>query len=140
LKSQIYITARSPTCGEKKIKQLPACKAVQTELSIENILHAYLWRWEIEVDFREEKSLLGCGQAQVRNEYSAVIIPAFIAAIYGLMHVATPRIKSTMNTLPRSKWYPNKNNNRISIGDLLNNLRAQLWAKATKNSFSGFVD
>lgn len=127
--------------GSKILYRDPAYLiCTETELSIENILQAYLWRWEIEVDFREEKSLLGCGQAQVRNEHSAVIIPAFIAAIYGLMHIATHRIKSMTNTLPRPKWYPNKNNNRITTGDLLNNLRAQLWAKATKNSFSGFVD
>jgi hypothetical protein len=28
---------------------------------------AYLWRWEIEVNFREEKTLIGCGQSQVRT-------------------------------------------------------------------------
>jgi hypothetical protein len=35
----------------------------ETGLGIEDILQAYIWRWEIEVDFREEKTLLGCGQA-----------------------------------------------------------------------------
>ena len=35
-----------------------------TELEIEKLLQAYLWRWEIEVNFREQKTLLGCGQAQ----------------------------------------------------------------------------
>jgi len=42
----------------------------------------------IEVNFREEKTMLGCGQAQVRNPESAERVPAFIAAIYAMLHLA----------------------------------------------------
>jgi hypothetical protein len=42
--------------------------------------------------------------------------------------------------LPRPKWYPKKDEKRITTGDLLNNLRAQLWAKATELNFSDFVN
>lgn len=114
----------------------------ETSLDIKAILQAYLWRWEIEVDFREEKSLLGCGQAQVRNPNSAENLPAFIAAIYGLLHLASHRATAKQDTLmlPRPKWYQKKDEKRITTGDLLNNLRAQLWAKATNLNFSDFVN
>jgi len=114
----------------------------ETGLNIQNILQAYLWRWEIEVDFREEKTILGCGQAQVRNPNSAERLPAFVAAMYGLLHLASHKASAKPNTvmLPRPKWYPKQEEKRVTTGDLLNNLRAQLWAKATGMSFSGFVD
>ncbi|MFO7940082.1 MAG: transposase [Bacteroidales bacterium] len=114
----------------------------QTKMNIKDILQAYLWRWEIEVDFREEKTLLGCGQAQVRNQNSVESIPSFIVAVYGLLHLANYRANklSKMELLPRPKWYPLKKQKRITTGDLLNNLRAQIWAKANKLNFSHFVN
>lgn len=114
----------------------------ETNISIQNILQAYLWRWEIEVDFREEKTLLGCGQAQVRNPKSAESLPAFVAAMYGLLHLASHRTNTNPNaiTLPRPKWYPKQDDKRITTGDLLNNLRAQLCAKYSNLNFSDFVN
>lgn len=113
-----------------------------TCLNLQKLLQSYLWRWEIEVNFREEKTLLGCGQAQVRNPNSIQYIPAFIAAMYALLHMASYRAckKPNQKMLPRPKWYPQKDNQRITTGDLINNIRAQLWAKAIGLSFSGFVD
>jgi hypothetical protein len=106
----------------------------ETGLDIKDILQAYLWRWEIEVGFREEKTMLGCGQAQVRNPKSAESLPVFVAAMYGLLHLASHRAnaKPNMLMLPRPKWYPKEDKKRITIGDLLNNLRAQLLVKATE--------
>lgn len=113
-----------------------------TELDLHSLLQAYLWRWEIEVNFREQKSLLGCGQAQVRTTSSAENVPAFIAAMYALLHIANHRSAKVpdQKLLPRPKWYTNKNNSRITTGDLINNFRAQLLAKAIGISFSGFVN
>jgi hypothetical protein len=129
--------------GSRMLYREPAYLiCTETGLGIEDILQAYIWRWEIEVDFREEKTLLGCGQAQVRNPNSAESLPAFVAAMYGLLHLASHRATSKPNTfmLPRPKWYPKKDEKRITTGDLLNNLRAQLWAKATELNFSDFVN
>jgi hypothetical protein len=110
-------------------------------LCIDKLLQAYLWRWEIEVNFREEKTLLGCGQAQVRNPESAQRVPAFISAIYAILHLAAHRsLKVTDNKyLPRPSWYQRKEGKRPSTGDLINNLKAQVWSKATGMNFSGFV-
>jgi len=129
--------------GSKMLYREPAYLiCTETGLDIKNILQAYLWRWEIEVDFREEKTLLGCGQAQVRNPNSAESLPAFVATMYGLLHIASHRATAKPNKLmlPRPKWYPKENAQRITTGDLLNNLRAQLWAKATELNFSDFVN
>jgi len=112
------------------------------ELDIKKLLPAYLWRWEIEVNFREEKTLLGCGQAQVRNPESAERVPAYISAIYALLHLAAYRSLKTSNQtmLPRPKWYKKKEGKRHSTGDLINNIKAQAWAKAIGMNFSGFVN
>lgn len=112
------------------------------ELRIENLLQDYLWRWEIEVNFREEKTVLGCGQAQVRNPESAERVPAFIAAIYAILHLAAHRTLKSSNQvlLPRPKWYLKKESKRHSTADLINNLKAQAWTKTVGTNFSGFVN
>jgi hypothetical protein len=113
------------------------------ELDIEKLLQAYLWRWEIEVNFRDEKTLLGAGKAQVRNEQSVANIPAFIAVIYSFLLIAahkTYRKHDRSKLIPRPKWYPAQHEQRLSTGEIINLLRTQLWAKALGcNSFTGFV-
>jgi len=49
------------------------------------LIAAYLARWEVEVNFRDEKTLLGVGQAQVRSPQSVARAPAFLAACYALL-------------------------------------------------------
>ena len=92
--------------GSKMLYREPAYLiCTETGLDIKNILQAYLWRWEIEVDFREEKTLLGCGQAQVRNPNSAESLPAFVATMYGLLHIASHRATAKPNKFnaPKAK-------------------------------------
>ena len=111
------------------------------------MLQNYVWRWEIEVNIRDEKTLIGCGQAQVRNEYSAADVPAFVSAMYAFLLLASIKAykkngdsKNRSVLLPRPKWYPAKKEQRFTSGDLVNNLRTELWAKALGcGSFSGFV-
>jgi hypothetical protein len=59
----------------------------EASLPVELILQAYLWRWEIEVAFREEKTLLGLGEAQVRTNPAVGGVPAFVAATYAYLHL-----------------------------------------------------
>ena len=49
------------------------------------LIAAYLARWEVEVNFRDEKTLLGVGQAQVRNPQSVGRAPAFLVAAYAML-------------------------------------------------------
>lgn len=112
-------------------------------LEIEKLLQAYLWRWEIEVNFRDEKSIFGIGNAQVRNEQSTTYIPAFIAAIYSFLLIAahkTYRKPDRSKILPRPRWYKAKPEQRLSTSEILNLLRSQLWSKALGcDSFTDFV-
>lgn len=112
-----------------------------SKLEIEKLLQAYLWRWEIEVNFRDEKTILGCGQAQVRNPQSAKSIPAFTVAMYAFILLASHRSHKLRNEsiLPKAKWDPVKEHQRMTSSEIINLLRAQLWFKNDKMSFSGFV-
>src|SRR6516162_5625001 len=57
-------------------------------LSIHSLLQSYLWRWDIEINFRDQKSLLGVGEAQVRHPRSVQNQPAMAVAAYGLLLLA----------------------------------------------------
>ena len=112
------------------------------DLPIEKLLQAYIWRWEIEVNFRDEKTLLGCGQAQVSDHDSIENLPEFIVAIYAMVHLATYKVshKQKNYRLPGAKWYPDKKRRRQTAGDILNLFRSQLWAKSMGINFSHFVN
>ena len=49
------------------------------------MIAAYLARWEVEVNFRDEKTLLGVGQAQVCNPQAVARAPAFLVACYAML-------------------------------------------------------
>jgi hypothetical protein len=61
---------------------------------------------------RDEKSILGCGQAQVRNPESVELVPAFITADVFIAPHCSPykSLKQSKDhtLLPRPKWYPKK--------------------------------
>ena len=111
------------------------------KLDITQLLQAYLWRWEIEVNFKEEKSNFGCGQAQVRTPKAVEKVPAFIAVIYSFILIAAHRstIKAENKQVLRTKWYPKERSIRITTGDIVNQFRAQLWAKSMDINFTHFV-
>ena len=45
-------------------------------------------RWEVEVNFHDEKSILGVGEAQVWNPVSVERTPAFLVAAYAALLLA----------------------------------------------------
>jgi hypothetical protein len=113
---------------------------------LDKIVQAYVWRWEIEVNFREEKQLAGLGEAQVRNENSVENDPAFTAAVYAMLLLAGLAAgKDKMNSLSPPKWRK-KEKPRVSTQDLINQLRTELWGKAMghelgdQDNFNGFRD
>jgi hypothetical protein len=111
------------------------------DLNIEELLQAYLWRWEIEVNFRDEKTLLGCGQAQVRKTVPVEKVPAFTVAVYAMLLLAAHKQSAqTVKDLPRPKWYKRKPNSRESTSDMINKFRAQIWAKTVNINFSHFAN
>jgi hypothetical protein len=108
-----------------------------SELEIEKLLQAYLWRWGIEVNFKEQKTLLGCGKAQVRNEKSCQNVPAFHTAIYSMLLTASA--KESQPELPRPKWYSKDKQSPPTTGDVLNQYRAANWAENMAIQYSDLV-
>jgi hypothetical protein len=113
------------------------------DLPPEKILAAYVSRWDIEVNIRDEKQLLGFDQAQVRNPASACNAPQLAVAAYALLLVAAIRafgVNGLPPALPQPKWRASKPRPRASTNDLINHLRFNLWGRAIADSnFSGFV-
>ncbi len=112
-------------------------------LSLETIVQEYIWRWDIEVNIRDEKTLLRVGEAQVRNEHSVEKVPASAVAAYALLHVAAIKAygsaaQAGQLTLPA--WRDKESKKRASTLDLINELRRELWSWAIRESnFSDFV-
>lgn len=101
----------------------------------EDILQQYVWRWDIEVNHRDEKTILGVGQAQVRNPNSAQDIPASAVAAYAMLHLAAIDAYGRggkPTAIPEPKWRRPWKKIRPSTQDLLNELRRELWAGAIR--------
>jgi len=104
-------------------------------LSLENILQEYIWRWDIEVNHRDEKTILGVGQAQVRNENSAANLPATAVAAYAMLLIAAIKAYGKggkPETIPEAKWRDSGKKQRPSTQDLINELRRELWSIAIR--------
>ena len=129
-----------PRKGSKLLYRQPAYLiCTDPQMPIGQLLQAYVWRWEVEVAFREEKTLLGMGQAQVRTERAVQTLPAFIAAAYGCLHLAAARAGIHQSSLARPKWQKARDGERCTTAQLISLLRSELWARALGNSFSGFA-
>lgn len=128
--------------GSKLLYRQPAYViCTDNELDIEKLLQAYLWRWQIEVNFREEKTTNGCGDAQVRNIHSSVKVPQFVVAVHSFMHLADHiATKQNINiALPKAKWEKRNEGKRASTNNMLNIFRGYYWLEKTGNSFYDFV-
>lgn len=109
-------------------------------LSLHQVLQAYIWRWEIEVSFRDEKTLLGLGEAQVRTPESVDKVPAFVAATYALMHLAATQAGISATDIPQPKWNKPKETDRCSTQQIKTVVREELWGSGIQSRFSGFVN
>lgn len=125
-----------PRQGARKAYTQPAYLiCTDVSLPLADLMQEYVWRWDIEVNHRDEKTILGVGQAQVRNENSVANIPATAVAAYALLHLAAikaygPGGKPTV--IPEAKWRRPWKKIRPSTQDLLNELRRELWAQAIR--------
>jgi hypothetical protein len=102
-------------------------------LSITDVLKIFLKRWDIEVNFRDEKTLLGTGQAQVRNPYSVAALPQMSILSYAALLLASVKVFGVggkPSSIQPPKWY-NKacTKLRASTNDLIAQMRYELWAK-----------
>jgi hypothetical protein len=105
---------------------------------VEQIVQQYFRRWDIEVNFRDQKTLLGVGQAQVHHANSCQSVPALQVAAYALLLLAASRLHSS-DFLPPPKWQARHRPERHSTQRLLRNLRFEVWGRGLGlASFSGF--
>ena len=113
--------------GKLLYKQPGYLFATGQPASIFHVIQAYLLRWEIEVNFRDEKTILGAGKAQVWNQRSVERAPAFLVACYAAL------LLSSMTALndhrneqfgPLAPWRSD-NVRRPSTRDLVRLLRKQ---------------
>jgi hypothetical protein len=111
------------------------------DLPVAQLLQAYLWRWDIEVNFRDEKTILGVGQAQVRSESSNHNAPALAVAAYAMLLLASIKTYGAQgkpDTFRSPLWYKRKPENRATTQELINQLRHELWAHSLKTNFTAF--
>ena len=115
----------------------------EPSLACQDIVQAYVWRWEIEVNHRDEKTILGVGQAQVRHPEAAARVPAFLAACYAMALLAAQQVARTHpnhEALPLPVWQKKGNAQRPSFQHIVQNIRAEWWAPALGiPHFSGFA-
>lgn len=113
------------------------------ELSLQAIVQAYVWRWEIEVNHRDEKNILGVGQAQVRLKTATARVPAFLVASYAMTLLAAHHVLNkpgSPQALPRPSWQKKGNHERPAFQHIVQHMRAELWADALGvGDFSRFV-
>jgi len=122
--------------GGKLLYRQPAhLICTDVNLSLEDILQEYIWRWDIEVNHRDEKTILGVGQAQVQNENSVTSIPATAVAAYAMLHLAAIKAygkSGKPGVIPEALWRDPSKKQRASTQDLINELRRELWAAAIR--------
>jgi hypothetical protein len=117
--------------GSKLLYRQPAFLiCTDVNLDIQQLVQSYIYRWEIECNHRDEKSLLGVAQGQVRSPLAVSRLPQLQVAAYSLLLLASLLcfgFQRTADFLPLPKW--RRAAARPSLLDLLNLLRQQIFAR-----------
>jgi hypothetical protein len=121
---------RKTKAGRRYYREKAYLLCDDNELAAKALLQAYFDRWEIEINHRDEKSILGVGQAQVWADLSVPRVPALMVATYSLLLLSAletygPKRTSAYEALP--KW--RRAARRPSCQDLVTLLRQQLEAQ-----------
>jgi hypothetical protein len=97
------------------------------------VVQEYVWRWDIEVNHRDEKQIIGVGEAQVRSTQSVDRQPVLAVASYAILLLAAARAGGTgtlRGGLPLPKWQSKRADQRLSTPELIRQLRSEVWAYA----------
>lgn len=103
------------------------------DLSVREVVQYYLWRWDIEVNHRDEKQIVGVGQAQVWSPKSVDRLPAFAVASYSMLLLAAMNAfgpDAVDGLLPIPKWQRGCTRGRITTQQLVQHLRQEVWGHA----------
>lgn len=113
--------------GRKYYRQPAYLLTTDLTTSASQLIQDYFDRWGIEVNHRDEKEILGVGEAQVWNEQSVSKVPALLVAMYSwllLGGLACYGPTRTKEYEPLPKW--RRGAKRPSCLDLVTLLRRQL--------------
>jgi hypothetical protein len=140
---QLIVIAPTPYRLSKNGKlqyRLPAyIICTDPDAPLQEVVQHYLWRWDIEVNNRDEKTILGVGDAQVRTPQAVQNVTGCAVAAYALLLTAAAKCAQQNNNfdhLPAPKWQRRKSC-RHTTAKLIQNLRYELWARSIH--FSGFA-
>jgi hypothetical protein len=134
---QLVVLAPTPyrlTKNSRLLYRKPAYLiCTDPDAPLAEIIQHYLWRWDIEVNFRDQKTLLGLGDAQVRTKNAIQNLTGTAVAAYAMLLTAADDCRQTKTPcqhLPQPKWRRQKQCRRATTMDLIQNLRYELWARA----------
>jgi len=121
--------------GSKLLYRQPAFLiCTDPNLDLPMLAQSYVYRWEIECNHRDEKSLLGVAQGQVRNPQAVRRLPQLQVAGYSMVLLASllsSGFQRTAEYLPLAKW--RRKAIRPSLLDMLALLRDQIFARTVSN-------
>lgn len=106
------------------------------ELPISLLIQCYFFRWDIEVNHRDEKSLLGIGDAQVRAEKSVACQPQFAVLVNSLLTLASIRAygaERTEDYLELPRWRK-ATKRRPSMLDIIAQFRREIINEQLQNN------
>ena len=130
-----------PRKGSRLLYRRPAYLiATDTALSPQPIVQHDVWRWDSEVDFRDQKTLPGLGQARLRHPRSVEATPRLLVAAYaGLLPAARQAYGPAgfPDAPPPPKWRAKRSKPRPSTQDLMPQPRAEPWGEGLPR-FRGF--
>ncbi len=103
------------------------------DLPVRTLVQYYLWRWDIEVNHRDEMQIIGVGQTQVWSPKSVDRQPAFAAACYAMLVLAAMNAfgpEAVDTGLPVPKWQQRCARDRVTTQRLVQLLRQEVWGNA----------
>ena len=119
--------------GRRLYREAAYVACTNPDLPVKDVVQEFVWRWGIEVNHRDEKTLLGVGEAQVRHPEAAARVPAVLVATYAIFLLAARLAFGgggpLPETLPRPKWQRAPRHTHASTPELLRHLRAELWGR-----------
>lgn len=114
-------------------------------MPLTELVQAYFRRWDIEVNHRDEKQLIGVGQAQVRSPESVESVPAFAVAIYSLLMLASAQcygLAATAPPHPVPSWRKPSTANqvRITTGQIIHAFHHDATPARPRGDLPNFTD
>ena len=106
-------------------------------LPLERVLQEYLWRWDIEVNLRDEKCLLGVSEAQLRQPEAVQRQPAGAVAAYAFLLLAAHDAyghDGRPPSVPLPRWRRRVPPRRPTTGQLVSQLRVELWSQCLRRA------